>query len=215
MIDDAVAAEAAPPAGTVYLDARGLASDSRPGQFGFFDGSLRDLASLLGSTNQLAVRLDDKPQLFAAGDCPNTVLYCGWYSLRTYVDAFTFTRGAIAWHIASFEAASLKKPGEAGWCKNTLQRGAAATLGPVAEPYLFSFPRPQDFFGLLLTGRFTLAECFAYTSPCASWMQMLLGDPLYRPFASRPYLKLEQIFAPQEIPEAFRPGAATAPALNP
>jgi len=89
------------------------------------------------------------------------MLYCGWYSLRKYVDAFVFVRGAVGFHIASFEAISIREPLEKGWVKNLLQDGVAATLGPVAEPFLQSFPKPTHFFGLLLTGQFTLAECFA------------------------------------------------------
>lgn len=126
------------------------------------------------------------------------------HSLRKYVDAFDFVPGAIACHIASFEAASLKSPGETGWCKNLLDDGAAATLGPVAEPYLQAFPLATDFFGLLLTGRFTLVECYAASIPFNSWMLMLLGDPLYQPFAAHPYLTVEQVFSPQDIPPEFQ-----------
>jgi uncharacterized protein (TIGR03790 family) len=131
------------------------------------------------------------------------MLYCGWYSLRQYVDAFDFVPGAVGFHAASFEAVSLKREGEQGWCKRMLEDGAAATFGAVAEPFLHSFPKPRDFFGLLLTGRFTLAECFTYTNKYNSWMIMLLGDPLYRPFARRPYLRLEQVYPPGDIPAVF------------
>ena len=75
---------------------------------------------------------------------------------------------------------------------------------PVAEPYLQSFPLPADFFGLLLTGRFTLAECYAYTANFNSWMMMLLGDPLYRPFAGRAHLAIEDIYEPGAIPTEFK-----------
>ena len=34
-------------------------------------------------------------------------------------------------------------------------------------------------------GRFTLAECYVYTTSFTSWMQILFGDPLYRPFAGQ------------------------------
>ena len=212
MIDDAVAAEKALPAGIVCLDARGMGPDKKG--FVEYDQSLRDLARLLRSATRLPVKLDDREELFARGECPHTLLYCGWYSLRKYVDAFTFVRGAVAYHIASFEAISLTKRGEQGWCCNLLLDGVAATLGPVAEPFLQSFPPPKDFFGLLLTGRYSLAECYAFTCPWVSWMQMLLGDPLYRPFAARPQLKLEQVFAVEQIPPAHRPGT-TQPAASP
>jgi uncharacterized protein (TIGR03790 family) len=179
-----------------------------------YDGSIRDLDLLIKRYTKLNVTLDQKAEVFPKGACPNTMLYCGWYSLRTYIDSFTFSTGAITLHMASFEAISLKNQGERGWCKNLLDEGATATLGPVAEPYLHSFPLPKQFFGLILTGRFTLVECFAYTSNLNSWMQMLLGDPLYRPFAANPQLRLDQVFPQTRIPPEFLPGS-TMPATDP
>lgn len=204
MIDDALAAEKQGLVGKVYLDARGIYKQDQTGQY---DASLRDLELLLKRSTPLSVTLDNKAEVFERGACRNTMLYCGWYNLRKYVDSFTFVPGAVAVHIASFEAVSLKAPAEQGWCTNLLDAGAAATIGPVAEPYLHAFPLPREFFGLLLTGRFTLAECYAYTNTLNSWMMMLLGDPLYRPFAARPLLAVEQVFPAEQIPPEFRTAA--------
>lgn len=208
MIDDAVAAEAVGLEGTVWIDARG----KRPGDpMAEYDQNLRDLAALLWRETELKVRLDNKAEVYGTGKCPDAMLYCGWYSLRQYVDAFDWVPGAVGYHIASFEAMSLKNPKERGWVKNMLDDGVAGTLGPVAEPYLLSVPLPTDFFGMLLTGRFTLAEVYAYTVPFNSWMQMLLGDPLYRPFAVKPRLTLEQVFDADLIPPEYRSATAPAP----
>jgi len=204
LIDKALAGEKAGPTGRAYFDARGM--NAKKEGFGPYDEALRQIAGTVRSKTSIAVRLDNREKLFGRGECPNTVLYCGWYSLRRYIDAFTFVPGAVGYHLASFEAISLKKPGEQGWCKRMLEDGITATLGPVAEPYLQSFPRPDDFFGLLLTGRFTLAEVYAYTVPFHSWMQMLIGDPLYRPFAKSPPLKLEDALPPEIIPAEYQPG---------
>jgi len=204
IIHDAIMAEREGVSGKVYIDARGL-SGKKPGGFTDYDDNLRDLASMLKEKTQLSVGRDNKEAVFAPGACPDTMLYCGWYSLRKYVDAFDFVRGSVGYHIASFEAISLKQANERGWCKSMLADGITATLGPVAEPYLQSFPLPADFFGLLLTGRFTLAECYAYTANFNSWMMMLLGDPLYRPFAGRGHLTIEDIYEPEVIPIVFKP----------
>jgi uncharacterized protein (TIGR03790 family) len=67
-----------------------------------------------------------------------------------------------------------------------LEEGVAATLGPVTEPYLASFPLPDQFFSLLVTGKLTLLEVYFATVPSVSWMQILIGDPLYRPFKNHP-----------------------------
>jgi hypothetical protein len=63
-----------------------------------------------------------------------------------------------------------------------LEEGAAAVVGPVDEPYVQSFPVPELFFGLLVDGYLTLAECYAASTPWLSWRMILIGDPLYRPF---------------------------------
>ena len=41
---------------------------------------------------------------------------------------------------------------------------------------------PELFFALLLDGRLTLAEVYAFSKPFWSWQMVLIGDPLYRPF---------------------------------
>jgi uncharacterized protein (TIGR03790 family) len=195
MMDDAMAVEAAGLAGIVYVDARGMpAADNG---YGEYDEDLRQMARLLEKTG-LPLVLDNKPELFQPGQCPDAALYCGWYSLGKYIDAFKWVRGSVAWHIASSEAVSLHNLTARYWCKRMLEEGVTATLGPVAEPYLQSFPRPRDFFGLLLTGRYTLAEVYWHTCPMCSWMQTLLGDPLYNPYRKHPLLKVEDV-----VPEAW------------
>ena len=97
-------------------------------------------------------------------------------------DAFDWQPGAIGYHMASGEASTLRRPDSQVWCKRMLEDGVCATLGPVAEPYLQSFPPPNEFFSALLTGEDTLVECYYRTKPFNSWIMTLIGDPLYRPF---------------------------------
>jgi hypothetical protein len=123
------------------------------------------------------------------GAAPDVVFYSGWYRLRQYEDAFTFRTGAIGYHMASAEAVSLHGPGEAGWCKNALDHGIAATLGSVGEPYLDAFPEPLEFAALLMTGQYSLVESYYLTSRWVSWRMVLVGDPLYNPWKSRPAAK--------------------------
>jgi uncharacterized protein (TIGR03790 family) len=130
----------------------------------------------------MPVILDSKETLFQPGQCPDAALYCGWYSFSRYVDAFTWVRGSVGFHIASGECITLKSKESRVWCKVMLEKGVAATLGPVAEPYVQAFPVPDVFFGLLMDGRLTLAECYALSNPFWSWQMILIGDPLYRPF---------------------------------
>jgi uncharacterized protein (TIGR03790 family) len=195
LIDQAVETEAKGLQGKVYVDARGIKYNPADGGFGYggYDESMREMAKLLENDGKMAVILDDKPELFAPGSCPDCALYCGWYSLANYVDCCKFTPGAVAWHLASSEAASLRDPKSKLWCKNLLEHGAAATLGPVAEPYTIGFPKPAEFFGTLVTGDYTLVETYWRTEMFASWMTVLIGDPLYNPYAKTPKLKIAQV----------------------
>jgi hypothetical protein len=123
----------------------------------------------------------------------DVALYCGWYSVRNYVPACQFKAGAVGYHVASFEMISLHSDDERGWVAGLLRDGIAATMGAVAEPYLASFPAPDEFFPLLMTGKLTLAEVYWRTTPMTSWMITLIGDPLYTPFKTNPLLKAEDL----------------------
>jgi len=190
MIDESVATEKQGLRGNAYIDARGLDGESA---YSRCDGDLRRLATLLEVYTKLPTVLDNEPELFQPHSCPEAALYCGWYSLGRYVDAFQFVPGAVGFHVASSEAATLRSKDTTNWCPQLLRHGVAATLGPVEEPYLTAFPPPSEFFGLLLGGRLSLAECYYQTVSHVSWMLTLIGDPLYRPFAAHPALDPDMI----------------------
>jgi uncharacterized protein (TIGR03790 family) len=186
LVDDALKTEARGLEGVCYLDARGLKGPGPVGSYAWFDARLERLADLMKQRSTLKVVLDRRPGLFLPGSCPQAALYCGWYSLGKYVDSFTWEQGAVAYHVASAEATTLKKPDSQVWCKRLLEAGVAATLGPVAEPYLSAFPLPDEFFPLLMTGKLSLLEVYFRTVPHLSWQMMLIGDPLYKPFKKTP-----------------------------
>jgi uncharacterized protein (TIGR03790 family) len=159
------------------------------GSYAWFDARLERLAELMKQRSTMKVVLDRKPGLFPQGSCPKAALYCGWYSLAKYVASCTWEPGALACHVASSEATTLRKAGSQIWCKRLLDEGVAATLGPVAEPYLSAFPLPDDFFPLLTTGKLSLLEVYFRTVPHLSWQMLLIGDPLYKPFKKNPVWK--------------------------
>ncbi|MCF7958846.1 MAG: TIGR03790 family protein [Phycisphaerae bacterium] len=190
LIERAIAAERMPIKGTAYIDARGIyTATEKIGSYGYYDDKLRKLARLIEKETALKVVENNVDSLFAVGECPDTVLYCGWYSLRNYIDSFTYNLGAIGYHIASFEAETLgrdkKKPDSNVWCKRMLEKGVTATLGATSEPYLHSFPRPDELMGELMGGKYCLVECFYRTLPFTSWRIILIGDPLYKPRYAR------------------------------
>ena len=175
--------------GKAYFDARGLAKldgpPSAPGSYEDFDRALLVTAKGIEEQTEMPVTLNEKPDLFQPGECPDAALYCGWYSLAKYIDAFDWKPGAVAYHLASGECATLHSKDSQVWCKRMLEDGVCATIGPVYEPYLVSFPRPNEFFAVLLQGDQSLAEAYYRTQPFTSWQQVLIGDPLYRPFPKR------------------------------
>lgn len=199
--------------GRVALDGRGIKADiEKVGSFGWYDQSIRSLSALIRTKTKLAQTVDDTEELFKPNMVISVAMYCGWYSVRNYMPACRFNPGAVAVHVASYECISLRTPGEKGWCKGLIEDGAAATLGAVAEPYLSAFPRADDFFGLLMTGKITLAEAYWRTNPFASWQMTLLGDPLYTPYKNNPAIKVEDL--PDRLKPIFK-SPSTQPATRP
>jgi len=147
-----------------------------------FDSAIHRSAQALEQANTIPVVIDDKESLFEQGSNLDAALYCGWYSLAKYVDAFNWQKGSVGYHIASSECTTLKEPNSQVWCKMMLMKGVAATIGPVFEPYLGAFPLPEFFFGYLVDGYLSLVECYSLSSRFLSWQMVLIGDPLYKPF---------------------------------
>ncbi len=191
LVDDAVATEETGLTGIFYIDARGIANkQSSYGSYAWYDQHLLDLYDLVKNHSSMKVVIDTDPGLFPPGACPHAALYCGWYSLAHYIDSFGWQKGAVGYHVASSEARTLKNPDSNVWCKRMLEKGVAATLGPVTEPYLSSFPLPDQFFPLLMSGQMPLLEVYFRTLPQVAWRQILIGDPLYTPFKKNPAIRL-------------------------
>ena len=184
IIDDAIATEKTGLQGEAYFDARWPMPQEAKNLSGYalYDAAIHRAAEKISQGGRMMVHLDQKPELFQPGTCPRAALYCGWYSLAHYIDAFTWVRGAIGYHIASAECTTLKQEGSQVWCKRMLERGIAATIGPVYEPYAQAFPLPDLFFAKLSEGYLSLGETYLITLPFLSWQMVLIGDPLYQPF---------------------------------
>ena len=183
IIDDSLTAEESGFKGKAYFDARWPDPGERQTSgYAFYDQAIHRAATLIRAANIMPVVVNETEELFRPGECPDAAIYCGWYKLARYVDAFSWKPGAIGYHIASSECSTLKQPNSQVWCKMMLEKGVAATVGPVSEPYVQAFPIPEVFFGLLIRGDLTLAECYAFSNPFWSWKMVLIGDPLYRPF---------------------------------
>jgi uncharacterized protein (TIGR03790 family) len=179
MITDAVEAEKNGLWGRAYVDATHETSGGR--EVG--DAWMHAIVDQMHRSGIPAV-FDDLPTVFPDNfpmtDC---ALYYGWYT-GTVAGPFNqqgrFTQGAIAVHIHSYSAATLRDE-NSGWAGPLVSRGAAATVGNVYEPYLELTAHLDVLNDRLLHG-FTFAESVYMSSRVLSWMGVALGDPLYRPY---------------------------------
>lgn len=177
LVDLAVQAERRGLLGRAYVDVAG------PHKNG--DRWLEAIASRIAALG-FDLSVSRGPQTVPASarmDAP--VLYFGWYTPDLNgpfsLPGFRFPPGAIAVHIHSFSARTLRSPSE-GWCGPLVARGVTATVGNVFEPYLEYLHRPDLLMEALSQGD-NLVDAAYYALPMLSWQSIVIGDPLYRPFA--------------------------------
>jgi uncharacterized protein (TIGR03790 family) len=181
MITDAIAAEKNGLWGRAYVDAGGSAGDSSRALGDEWLALIRQQFHKVG----VPVVYDDAPEMFPEGypmtDC---ALYYGWYSDHLSgaftQSRFRFAQGAVAVHIHSYSAATLRDP-HGNWVGPLLSLGAAASMGNVFEPYL-QLTSHLDIFNDRLLHGFTFAESGYMSIQGLSWMSVMVGDPLYRPY---------------------------------
>ncbi|HUU21476.1 MAG TPA: TIGR03790 family protein [Phycisphaerae bacterium] len=193
IIKASIAAEQKALRGVFYVDAGGRLPE--------YDAHLRRLYRMVKTRTKIPCTIDERGSVFPPSSCPQAACYVGWSSPGRYVAAFSWVPGAVGWHVAGSEAADLRNPDSRSWCVQMIRSGVAATLGAVEDPQLGAFPLPEEFFALLLTGKYTLAECYWRTVPHASWRMMLIGDPLYNPFKEKPELPVSA------LPKSLAPGS--------
>jgi uncharacterized protein (TIGR03790 family) len=182
MIVDAIETEKTGLWGRAYVDG----AHNTAGGFVTGDQWLAEISDQLHRVG-VPVVYDDSPAIFPDGypmtDC---ALYFGWYAGAvagpfTQPD-FRFVPGAVAVHIHSFSASTLRNE-NANWVAPLVTKGAAATLGNVYEPYLGLTSHLNVLSDRLLHG-FTFAESGYMSLQVVSWMTVMVGDPLYRPYAA-------------------------------
>jgi len=179
MIRDAIETEKTGLWGMAAIDIAKKYPDSIAG-----DPSLENIVRLHRETG-IPTIIDRFPDTFPINyPMRDLALYYGWYDWNVngpFVNpSFRFKKGAVAVHLHSFSAAQLRDPSK-NWSAPLLARGAAATLGNVFEPYL-EMTHHFDIFQARLLAGYTLVEAAYMSVPVLSWQNVVLGDPLYRPF---------------------------------
>jgi uncharacterized protein (TIGR03790 family) len=176
LVDRAVAAERTGLLGRAYVDL----SARDPQGNAWLESVVRQLNDL---DFDLTVDRDAATMPVASRiDAP--ALYFGWYAGNLdgpfTLPGFRFPPGAIALHIHSYSARTLRSVAS-GWTGPFVARGVTATVGNVHEPYLHLTHRPDLLLRALSKG-WTLGEAAYFSLPAVSWQAVLVGDPLYRPF---------------------------------
>lgn len=199
LIDRTISAELHGLLGRAYVDVRGPHKQGER----WLEAVARQLDELHFDPE---VRL--QPGTFPVGarfDAP--AFYFGWYARHLNgpftLPNFRFAPGAIALHIHSNSAETLRST-TTGWCGPLVARGAAVTSGAVFEPYLELMHQPQLLLRMLARGH-NLGDAAYYAVPALSWQNIVIGDPLYRPFARG---QAEQWAGRETLPATLRAYAA-------
>lgn len=177
LVESALTAERTGLIGRAYVDLGGPHPDG--------DRWLEDVAGQVEALG-FDLEVDREGGTFGEGRRADAaVLYFGWYAPQLNgpfaLPGYRFAPGAIALHIHSFSAASMRQEQGGGWTGPLVARGVAATFGNVAEPYLQFTHRPDLVLNALARGA-RLGDAAYEALPYLSWQGIVVGDPLYRPF---------------------------------
>jgi uncharacterized protein (TIGR03790 family) len=173
---------AKPEKGPFFFDA----ADNRTG-----DG-FKPLQDALGTANDglkkkgFQSRLDATPEFVAP---PEPLAgYCSWgsndgkYNVETY-RKLRFKPGALAETFVSTSGHTFNKIDK--WWQSLIvdliNQGVTGVKGYVSEPYTFALARPDVLFDRYTSG-YNLAESFSMASPMLKWKDVVIGDPLCRPY---------------------------------
>lgn len=181
LVDKALEAESRGLWGHAYIDLRAITN----GPYGWGDRMITN-AAVAAKRLGFETFVDNQPASLGVGyPLSQVALYVGWYDSGVtgpfYRASVEFLPGAFAYHLHSFSAAHLRSASE-NWVGPLLARGATATMGCVAEPYLEFTPNPAMFLERWGYVGMTLGEAATAAHPVLSWQTVVVGDPLYRPF---------------------------------
>lgn len=128
----------------------------------------------------------EKTQEFSNGGEP-LAGYCSWgsndptFDPNAYHD-LKFVPGAIAETFVSTSGRTFNKiVGGQSLIADLVEQGVTGVKGYVSEPFTVALCRPGILFDRYFNG-FNLAESFYAASPLVKWKDIVVGDPLCRPY---------------------------------
>ncbi|MFK7909641.1 MAG: TIGR03790 family protein [Akkermansiaceae bacterium] len=179
LIDDAIATEKRGLWGMCYLD-----KALKGGGYAVGDNWMETIFSTNLKQGIPTVIDRNKQTLTSHYPMNDAAIYYGWYTRNQngplLNPTFKFRQGAVAVHLHSYSASQLRNP-KKEWTGPILAKGAAATVGNVYEPYLQLTHHFDVLHDRLLKG-YTLVEAAYMSAQALSWQNVVVGDPLYRPF---------------------------------
>ena len=151
LVDKALAAESTGLWGRAYFDTRNLQTND---VYYLGDKWIRTGAEICRELG-FDVEMDTNAETFPISfPMSHIAIYAGWYD-GNVSGPFTlpnveFMPGAIAYHLHSFSAETLRSA-TTHWCGPLLAKGATCTMGCVYEPYLQFTPNIAFFYRHLAT----------------------------------------------------------------
>ena len=184
LVDKAMEAETNGLWGRAYFDLRGLTNTN----YKIGDDWIRNAADIVKRVGFETV-VDNQPETFSAAfPMSQIAFYAGWYDGQVS-GPFTrpkveFMPGAVAYHLHSFSAHTLRTP-EQYWVGPLLAKGATATMGYVEEPYLDGTVNVAALLADFTFYGFSYGEAAYASQQVLSWQTTVVGDPLYCPFGRK------------------------------
>jgi uncharacterized protein (TIGR03790 family) len=185
LVDKAMEAESNGLCGNAYFDLRSIETNS-PYHMG--DDWILGAGKICQYYGGYQTIFDTNAASFPADFAMSQIaFYCGWYD-ESASGPFAqpnveFMPGAFAYHLHSFSASTIRSATQR-WVGPLLAKGAAATMGCVDEPYISGTPDVSVFAARWIVMGFSYGEAAYACQQTLSWQTIVIGDPLYRPFAT-------------------------------
>lgn len=208
LIEKALLAEAFGPSGQSFLDTRG---PNLKGGYKVRDDIMQQVGAAW-EKGAIPFDHDVAPKVVDLSTRASLLHYYGWYAgTQKPAGRVRFRTGAIAVHLHSFSAGTIRK--QARWVGPLLNWGCTATYGTVYEPLTLGFPYENIFWDRLVSG-FSFGEAAQMSNRLLSWQSVFVGDPLYNPyregFQDKNARNRAALIALSKDPEATIPAGAEA-----
>jgi uncharacterized protein (TIGR03790 family) len=182
LVDDSL--KAGSETGPFFFDP---AKNRTGGAYGLLQEEMFDAAgSLRGKGLKIEI---GKAGAFSAPDEP-LAGYCSWGSNdssfnRDVYGRLRFKPGALAETFVSTDGRTFSDRYSRGQSlvADLIAQGVTGVKGYVSEPYIFALAHPQVLWDRYTSG-YDLAESFYMASAVLGWKDVVIGDPLCRPYKS-------------------------------